>query len=198
MICTSLKGHSAFMLIAILIRRGIVLINSPLLGMEFFWVLIQFLVQNRILSLDQHKGKIPSLSLVAMVVSKLYWIWMLLKNLRIHLLSPLIVWCDNQSAIALTANPIYHACTKHIKVNFHFICEKVVNKDFQIHYISTLDQVANIFTKSLTSSRFQSPPPFSLLAVSSLKSSWICNEPWSFPTTCLKRSYLILQMRPTL
>ena len=80
---------------------------------------------------------------------------MLLKNLHKPLLSSPIVWCDNQSAIALVVNPIYHARTKHIEVDFHFIREKVINKDVEIHYISTLNQVADIFNKGLASSRFQ-------------------------------------------
>ena len=92
---------------------------------------------------------------LAMVVAELYWIRMLLKDLRMPLLSPPTVWCDNQSAIALAANPVYHARTKHIEVDYHFIREKVINKDIAIQYIPTLDQIADIFTKGLTSSRFQ-------------------------------------------
>lgn len=92
---------------------------------------------------------------LAMVVAELYWIRMLLKDLNIPLTSPPTIWCDNQSAIALAANPVYHARTKHIEVDFYFIREKVVNGDVCIQYISSVDQVGDIFTKGLTSSRFQ-------------------------------------------
>ena len=92
---------------------------------------------------------------LAMVVVELYWIRMLLKDLRLPLHSPPTVWCDNQSAIALATNPVYHARTKHIEIDFHFIREKIQNKDVQVQYISTFDQVSDIFTKGLTSSRFQ-------------------------------------------
>jgi hypothetical protein len=57
-------------------------------------------------------------------------------------------------AIALASNPIYHSRTKHVEVDYHFICEKVLHKDIAINYISTHDQHADIFTKGLTSACF--------------------------------------------
>lgn len=80
---------------------------------------------------------------------------MLLKDLHLPLIASPTVWCDNQSSIALVAIPIYHAQTKHIEVDVHFFRENVINRDVRIHYISTWDQVADIFTKGLASSRFQ-------------------------------------------
>uniref|UniRef100_A0A5B6Z4V3 Reverse transcriptase Ty1/copia-type domain-containing protein n=1 Tax=Davidia involucrata TaxID=16924 RepID=A0A5B6Z4V3_DAVIN len=85
----------------------------------------------------------------------LSWVRMLLQDLRVSLPSPPLLWCDNISAISLASNPVFHARTKHIEVDYHFIREKVLNKELQIHHISTLDQVADIFTKSLPSHRFQ-------------------------------------------
>lgn len=58
---------------------------------------------------------------LAMVVVELYWLRMLLKDLHVPRLLPHVIWCDNQSAIALAANLVYHARTKHIEVDFHFI-----------------------------------------------------------------------------
>ena len=77
---------------------------------------------------------------------------MLLKDLHVPLFFPPTIWCDNQSAIAQTVNPVYYARTKHIEVDFHFIQEKVINGDVCILYVSTVDQVADIFMKGLTSS----------------------------------------------
>ncbi len=42
-------------------------------------------------------------------------------------------------AIALASNPIYHARTKHVEVDYHFIREKVLHKDIAISYLSTHD-----------------------------------------------------------
>jgi hypothetical protein len=57
-------------------------------------------------------------------------------------------------AIALASNPIYHARTKHVEVDYHFIREKVLHKDITISYLSTHDQCADIFTKGLTAAWF--------------------------------------------
>lgn len=56
--------------------------------------------------------------------------------------------------MALASNPVYHARTKHIEVDFHFIREKVINKDISLQFLSTYDQTADIFTKGLTAARF--------------------------------------------
>lgn len=59
------------------------------------------------------------------------------------------------SALALASNPVYHAQTKHIEVDYHFVREKVLNKDISLAFISTADQIADIFTKGLSTARFQ-------------------------------------------
>jgi hypothetical protein len=44
---------------------------------------------------------------------------------------------------------VFHARTKHIKVHYHFIREKVLAGDIDLIYVSTEDQLADIFTKVL-------------------------------------------------
>jgi hypothetical protein len=110
---------------------------------------------------------------MSLVVADLFWLRMLLRELRISLPSPPTLWCDNAGAIALASNLVFHARTKHIEVDFHFIREKVTNRDIQIQYISTLDQIADLFTKGHTAVRFcllrdklrVAPPPLSLQGV---------------------------------
>jgi len=80
---------------------------------------------------------------------------MLLRDLHLPLPVPPSIRCDNLGAMALASNPVYHAWTKYIEVDYHFIWEKVMNKDITLGFISTIDQPADIFTKGLTSSRFQ-------------------------------------------
>jgi len=91
---------------------------------------------------------------MALATTDLFWLCMLFKDLGIPLFSTPRLWCDNIGALALTSNPIYHARTKHIEVDYYFICEKVLNGDISIKYISTHDQLADIFTKGLSSIRF--------------------------------------------
>ena len=53
-------------------------------------------------------------------------------------------------AIYLSANPVFHARTKHIEVDYHFVRERVARRLLDIKFIPTADQVADGFTKPLT------------------------------------------------
>ena len=91
---------------------------------------------------------------LAITAAKLCWLRTLLKDLRIYLADTPILWCNNVSALAIASNPVFHARTKHIEVNFHFVRERVLCKDLVVNFVSTQDQLANIFTKSLPTIRF--------------------------------------------
>ena len=62
--------------------------------------------------------------------------------------------CDNTSAINLTKNPIQHSRTKHIDIKHHFIRDLVLTKEVKVEYVSTLNQLADIFTKPLPLEQF--------------------------------------------
>jgi hypothetical protein len=55
------------------------------------------------------------------------------------------VSCDNIGATYLLSNLVSHASTNHIEVDFHFVRERVSQKQLQIMFISSKDQVAYIF-----------------------------------------------------
>jgi hypothetical protein len=59
------------------------------------------------------------------------------------------LWCDNFGATYLSANHMFHARTKHIEVDFHFVKERVAQGLLQISFISTKDQVVDGFTKAV-------------------------------------------------
>ena len=65
---------------------------------------------------------------LAQATAEVTWIQSLLKELNIHLVTAPIMWCDNQSAIALAYNLVYHAKTKHVELDLHFIRDKVIAK----------------------------------------------------------------------
>lgn len=65
---------------------------------------------------------------LAHIAADVTWIHQLLVDLGIPPALPHIVWCDNQSASALASNPIFHARTKHVEVDYHFIREKFLSK----------------------------------------------------------------------
>ena len=85
---------------------------------------------------------------------ELQWIQYLLKELGVFMATPPTLWCNNLGAIYLTANTMFHARTKHIKIDFHFVYDKVASKNIVVRFISTKDQKTNIFTKPLVSTRY--------------------------------------------
>jgi hypothetical protein len=91
---------------------------------------------------------------LAVTTAELFWLRMLFKEISIPLTMAPVLWCDNLSALALASNPVFHARTKHIEVDYHFVREKVLNRDIIVKFISTHDQVADVFTKGLSSARF--------------------------------------------
>uniref|UniRef100_A0A2N9H7L1 Integrase catalytic domain-containing protein n=1 Tax=Fagus sylvatica TaxID=28930 RepID=A0A2N9H7L1_FAGSY len=91
---------------------------------------------------------------LAIASAELCWIRTLLKDLGVYLSHTPILWCDNVSALAIASNPVFHARTKHIEVDFHFVRERVLRKDLLVQFVSTIDQLADIFTKSLPTHRF--------------------------------------------
>ncbi|GAA0148630.1 hypothetical protein LIER_08019 [Lithospermum erythrorhizon] len=86
---------------------------------------------------------------------------MLLKDLDINLSSALIALCHNISATYLAYNPVLHSRSKHIAIDYHFVREKVLLGDLVVKNVPTQFQLADMFTKALSSSKF-------LVAVSNL------------------------------
>lgn len=68
---------------------------------------------------------------------KFPWLQQLLSDLSNPPSLPPIIWGDNMSPIALASNPVVHVRTKHIEVDYHFIREKVINKQVSAHHIGS-------------------------------------------------------------
>ncbi|GJR40604.1 hypothetical protein Tco_1216288 [Tanacetum coccineum] len=65
------------------------------------------------------------------------------------------LYCDSQSAIAISCNPVQHSRTKHIHTRYHFIKEQVEHGIIELYFIKTEYQLADMFTKALPEDRFQ-------------------------------------------
>jgi hypothetical protein len=59
------------------------------------------------------------------------------------------IYVDNSLVIALTKNLVFHDKNKHIDTRFHYLRDCITNKEVEVKYMKTQDQVANIFTKPL-------------------------------------------------
>ena len=83
------------------------------------------------------------------------WIQRLLIELGIPHSPVARLWCDNIGAKYLSANPVFHARTKHIEIDFHFVRERVAQKLLDIRFINTDDQLVDGFTKPITTSKLK-------------------------------------------
>ncbi|SGY38250.1 BQ5605_C003g01986 [Microbotryum silenes-dioicae] len=67
---------------------------------------------------------------------------------------PVLIYGDNQGANALTKNPVFHACTRHIRLREHFVRDMVSMGNIVVQYIATSEMTADIFTKALSRDLF--------------------------------------------
>ena len=79
------------------------------------------------------------------------WFRKLMGELFFPVVGPTTLYCDNQSAIALTKDNQFHAQTKHIDIHYHFIRWVCQKGDIRLLYCPTADMVADALTKALPS-----------------------------------------------
>ncbi|KAK9088325.1 hypothetical protein Scep_027407 [Stephania cephalantha] len=87
---------------------------------------------------------------LAQVASEITWLNSLLSQLQFPFPHRPAVWCDNMSATALARNPVFHAWTKHIEIDIHYIWDQVLKGSLFVYNVSSHDQIADCFTKSLS------------------------------------------------
>ncbi|GAV77752.1 hypothetical protein CFOL_v3_21222, partial [Cephalotus follicularis] len=97
----------------------------------------------------------PEYKAMANVTCELMWIRQLLSELGFGDLSPMQLWCDNQAAIHIASNTVFHERAKHIEVDCHFVHEKLQQKLISTNFVRIAEQLADTFTKSLGSGRIK-------------------------------------------
>jgi len=101
------------------------------------------------------------------LVAELAWLSRLLGDLTVDTVTPIPLKCDNQAAIYIAKNPVFHERTKHIELDCHFVREKLLQGLVSLSHVSTKFQLADIMTKSLSGVQHHtildklgvSPPP---------------------------------------
>ena len=87
--------------------------------------------------------------------SNIAWIKQLMKGMNMKILEPIIIFCDNASAINISKNPVMHAKNKHIAIKYHYLREQVQEKEVILEYVQSKEQLADIFTKPLPKDTFE-------------------------------------------
>jgi hypothetical protein len=78
-----------------------------------------------------------------------------LKDIQVEYDEPILIFCDNTSAINISKNPVMHSKMKHIPIKFHFLREQVAEKNIRVEYVGTKEKIADIFTKPLPREDFE-------------------------------------------
>ncbi|XP_072076868.1 uncharacterized protein [Arachis hypogaea] len=92
---------------------------------------------------------------MALATCELIWLKQLIKELKFCEPSKIELVCDNQTALHIASNPVFHERTKHIEIDCHFIRERLQSGEIVTAFVNSNDQLADIFTKVLRGPRIQ-------------------------------------------
>ncbi|XP_071575148.1 uncharacterized protein [Temnothorax nylanderi] len=120
-----------------------------------------FCVANGIVTWSSQRQRLVSMSTTeseyiaaATAAKEAVWLRTLLSGIGYNCDKPTKLYVDNQSAIRLVRNPEFHKRTKHIDIKYHYIREKVENREIDVVFVPTEAQLADMFTKALSRNRF--------------------------------------------
>ncbi|GMI83916.1 hypothetical protein HRI_002060900 [Hibiscus trionum] len=92
---------------------------------------------------------------MAHAATEVTWVKAVLTEMSVDLDEVPRIWCDNTSAVAMAANPILHAKTKHIELDLHFVRKKVAAFEIQVNHVPADCQAADAMTKPLPLNKFK-------------------------------------------
>jgi hypothetical protein len=93
---------------------------------------------------------------MAVVCCEVTWLFQLLKYFQISHFQAALIFCDTKAALHIAANPVYHEMTKHIEIDCHVVREKIQEGLVWTLHVSSSNQLADLITKPLSSTIFQS------------------------------------------
>ena len=86
---------------------------------------------------------------MATTTCEVSWLLFLLKDLHMKHDKPILLYYDNQAALHIAANPVFHERSKHIEVDCHIVRNKVLDGTIKTFHVASKNQLADIFTKAL-------------------------------------------------
>lgn len=103
------------------------------------------------------------------VIRELTFLKGLLRFMRFkkYVRDPVIVSCDNQSAILMSKNPVFHNRSKHIDIRYHYAREEIQKGHIEVQYLRSEEMTADVFTKALSKSKH----------ANCVKALNLCNDP---------------------
>lgn len=93
---------------------------------------------------------------VANTLAEICWLQNLLLELYVPITKATLIFCDNVSSVYLFSNPVKHQRTKHVELDLYFVRKKVALGEVKVLHAPSAFQYADIFTKGLPSSLFNS------------------------------------------
>ena len=87
-------------------------------------------------------------------VKEAIFLWQMCKELGMDF-TPITIYGDNQSALAIAKNPVFHSRQKHVDIQYHFIREEVERGRITFKYCQTKEMVADICTKPISRDQFR-------------------------------------------
>ena len=77
------------------------------------------------------------------------WLWQLCHKLHMNLDQLTSIYSDNTGAVALSDNPVFHNCSKHINIQWHFVCDLIQSKLIHTSHIPGMENRSDFLTKAL-------------------------------------------------
>jgi len=94
---------------------------------------------------------------LAATTCELQWLLYLLLDLQLTTAKLPVIYFDNQSALHIAANPVFHERTKHLEIDCHLVRDKLQAGMMKLLPVTFHEQTADFFTKALL------PLPFHIL-----------------------------------
>lgn len=140
--------------IQILIGRATLLIVDQLPVIVFMLVVILYRGKAKKQNVVARSSAEAKYRAMATTACELVWLKGLVEDLGCSCSTLMTLFCDNQAAMHIAVNPVFHERTKHIEVDYHYIRQQVQSKLVRTSYVRSNDQLADVFTKVLTSAQF--------------------------------------------